>query len=337
MANFNPVRTPSSASNTSADSGASADLSQTPLLQTTLNASKAPPFLGYAQALSAYALWGVFPIYWKFLSGVGPIDIICHRIVWSLVTLLLCITAMRQWPAIWRAVGSLRTLAFSVLAALLITVNWLAFIWAVAHDHILDASLGYFINPLFTVLLAVLLFKEKLSPSQWFAIATAFAGVGIMTIEANRFPWIAAFLATSFASYAAVKKKMQLPAIAGLGLETAILTPIALPLIFYFASTVPDDSPRHLNTWILLALGGPVTTLPLLLFASATKKVPLVAIGMLQYIGPTIQFLIALFVYQEAISTARFIGFCFVWGALAIFTWGTVMLEYRRQQTARIG
>lgn len=311
--------------------------------------------VGYAQALSAYALWGIFPLYWKLLPDVGSVEIICHRIVWSLLTILVCLVSLRQWPAFRDAFRSWRKVGLSSLAAVLITINWLAFIWAVSHDRILEASLGYFINPLLTVLLAVILFREKLTSVQWLAIAIAFFGVAIMSLEANRFPWIAFFLSSSFACYAAVKKKTKLSALPGLGLETAILTPIALPLIYYFATQIPAveslsqianfhpstaqisgeqltvASSRPLSTWLLLALGGPVTTLPLLLFAAAAHKVPLVAMGMLQYIGPTIQFLIAVFVYHEDISAVRLIGFCFVWGALAIFTWSSLAADYRNK------
>ena len=295
-------------------------------LSTSLLTSSSSSYLGYAQAFSAYALWGIFPIYWKLLPGVGSLEIICHRIVWSFLTLLVCIVSMRQWAIFRNAFGSWRTLSLSTLAAVLITINWLAFIWAVAHDRILEASLGYFINPLFTVLFAVFLFREKLTRIQSVAISIAFAGVAVMSLEANRFPWISLALSTSFASYAAVKKKTQLPAMAGLGLETAILTPVALGLIFYFGWQEGGD-PRSSGTWSLLALGGPVTTLPLLLFAAAARKVPLVAMGMLQYVGPTIQFLIALFVYHEPISSVRMLGFCFVWGALALFTWGSLVAD----------
>jgi chloramphenicol-sensitive protein RarD len=217
------------------------------------------------------------------------------------------------------------------LAAVLISINWLVFIWSVQNGYVIEGSLGYFINPLLTVLLAVVLFRERISRLQWISIALAFLGVAIMTVEAGRFPWIAFLLSTSFASYAAVKKKTTLPAIAGLGMETAILAPIAIGLLFYFLSIQHTAASRSTTTWSLLALGGPITTLPLVLFASAAQKVPLVAMGMLQYVGPSLQFLLGFFWFREEVTRGRFVGFVLVWLALALFTWVTILLEREKR------
>jgi chloramphenicol-sensitive protein RarD len=291
---------------------------------------------GYLQAVSAYALWGVFPLYWKSLKEVNSVEVICHRIVWSLLTLLLFVTCLRQWPSIRLVVNDVRRVALCGLAALLISINWLVFIWAVNNGYVIDSSLGYFINPLLTVLLAVAFFREQISTWQWSAITLAFAGVAMMTIDGGQFPWVAFLLSTSFASYAAVKKKTTLPAISGLGMETAILVPIALGLIGYFEYSQGTASSRSNLQWVLLVLGGPITTLPLVLFASAAKSVPLVAMGMLQYVGPTLQFLIARFLFGEQMSTGKWIGFVFVWSALLLFTWGTILLEKRKANNATI-
>lgn len=291
---------------------------------------------GYLQAVSAYALWGIFPLYWKSLQEVNSVEVICHRIVWSLLTLVLFVTLLKQWPSVRDVMKDTRRVALCGLAAVLISINWLVFIWAVNNGYVIDSSLGYFINPLLTVLLAVALFRERISPLQWSAIALAFAGVGIMTIDGGRFPWVAFLLSTSFASYAAVKKKTTLPAISGLGMETAILAPLALVLIGYFEQSQGTASTRSSLQWILLVLGGPITTLPLVLFASAAKSVPLVAMGMLQYVGPTLQFLIARFWFSEQMSTGKWIGFVFVWAALLLFTWGTILLEKRKAKGAAI-
>jgi chloramphenicol-sensitive protein RarD len=288
---------------------------------------------GYLRAICAYTLWGVFPLYWKLMPDVGSVEVICHRILFSLITLVACITFVRQWDSIAEVLKDRNRLLLCTLAAVLISINWLVFIWSVQNGYVIEGSLGYFINPLLTVLLAVVLFRERISRLQWISIAFAFLGVAIMTLEAGRFPWIAFLLSTSFASYAAVKKKTTLPAIAGLGMETAILAPIAIGLLFYFLRIQHTAENRSTTTWSLLAWGGPITTLPLVLFASAAQKVPLVAMGMLQYVGPSLQFLLGFFWFREEISKTRFAGFVFVWLALALFTWGTILLEREKRST----
>lgn len=292
---------------------------------------------GYWQAVCAYALWGIFPLYWKALRHVNPVEVICHRIVWSLLTLVLFVTVLRQWSSIREVLLDARRMLLCSLAAVLISINWLVFIWAVSNDFVIDSSLGYFINPLLTVMLAVLLFRERITGLQWSAILLAFAGVAIMTIDGGRFPWVAFLLSTSFASYAAVKKKTTLPAISGLGMETAILAPVAIGLIGYFQLSQGTAAERSNWDWALLVLGGPVTTLPLVLFASAAKSVPLVAMGMLQYVGPTLQFLIAKILFGEDLSLGKWVGFVLVWLALLLFTWGTILLEKRKAANAAMG
>lgn len=293
-------------------------------------------YRGYIQALSAYALWGIFPLYWKLLSHVPSVEVICHRIIWSLLVLTVLTTYVKQWPDVSGLLKDRKRLALCSLAAVLISINWLAFIWAVQNGYVVEASLGYFINPLLTVLLAVVIFRERISAIQWIAIATAFVGVGVMTWATGVFPWIAFSLATSFACYAAVKKRTTMPAISGLGMETAILAPLSLVLLGYFR--IYDSEAVDLSSTDLqyLILGGPITTLPLVLFASAAKSVPLVAMGMLQYVGPLIQFLLAYFWFKEDVSLGRLVGFVIVWVALAIFAWGTIQLEkQKRLQTSQ--
>lgn len=288
-------------------------------------------YRGYVQAFSAYALWGIFPLYWKLVSHIPSIEVICHRIIWSLFVLTVLTTYVRQWPDVMALLADRKRLALCSLAAVLISINWLAFIWAVQNGYVVEASLGYFINPLLTVLLAVVIFREQISSIQWVAIATAFVGVGVMTWATGVFPWIAFSLATSFASYAAVKKRTTMPAISGLGMETAILAPLSLVLLGYFRIYTHEPEPLNTLTLSLLIFGGPITTLPLVLFASAAKAVPLVAMGMLQYIGPLIQFLLAFFWFQEDVSIGRLTGFVIVWMALALFVWGTILLEKEKR------
>ena len=288
-------------------------------------------YRGYVQAFSAYALWGIFPLYWKLVANVPSVEVICHRIVWSLVVLAVLTTYVRQWPDVMGLLKDRKRLALCSFAAVLISIKWLAFIWAVQNGYVVEASLGYFINPLLTVLLAVVLFRERISVIQWIAIATAFVGVGVMTWATGVFPWIAFSLATSFACYAAVKKRTTMPAISGLGMETAILAPLSLALLGYFRVYSSESVPLTPLTLGLLVFGGPITTLPLVLFASAAKSVPLVAMGMLQYVGPLIQFLLAFFWFGEDVSIGRLTGFVVVWLALALFVWGTILLEKEKR------
>jgi len=283
--------------------------------------------LNYLQALSAFVLWGIFPLYWKLLNHVNPLEIICHRIVWSFLTLFACVSWMRQWGDVRDAFRNPRRIALATLAAILISINWLVFIWGVLNHAVIDTSLGYFINPLFSVMLGVILFRERLQPIQWFAVLIAAIGLSISALASTRL-WVSIVLASSFSIYGVVKKKTQLPAVAGLGIETAILTPLA---IAYLAFLVHLEPARYSSeTFSLLALGGPITTLPLLLFAAASKKVPLVVMGMLQYVGPTLQFAVGALVDREPIDRFRMIGFSCVWMALAIFSLHA-FLQWRRE------
>ncbi len=274
--------------------------------------------MNYLRALAAYVLWGIFPMYWKLLKNVDSMEVICHRIVWSLLTLIICISLVGQWSEVRAAVRDGRRMAMTALAAALISANWLVFIWAVGHDAVVQSSLGYFINPLLNVLLGVFLFGERLAKLQWLAVGVAAVGLGIMTASTGEVSWIAIVLATTFAVYAAVKKKTSLPAIGGMGLETAVLLPLALMYITW--AQVDNHETKTAGTYMLLALGGPITTLPLVLFAAAAKSVPLVVMGLLQYIAPSLQFLIGIFVYHEPINLWQLIGFACVWAALGLLT-----------------
>lgn len=286
--------------------------------------------MSYLQALTAYALWGVFPLFWKYLQHVDPVEIICHRIVWSLATLILCTSWMGQWGDVREALRRPKRVGLASIAAILISINWLVFIWGVLNQAVVDASLGYFITPLFSVVLGLLVFKERLAPIQWIAVLVAAIGIGISAMSSNRL-WVSLALAASFSVYGAVKKKTHLPAVAGLGMETAILAPVALS---YLAYLFRDPAHQHsAGTWELLALGGPVTTVPLLLFAASSKKVPLVVMGMLQYLGPTIQFVLGVWVDREPVDQWRWYGFVCVWIALAIFSLHALI---RWQRTPRV-
>ena len=279
----------------------------------------------------AYVLWGIFPLYWKLLPRENSFEIICHRIAWSLLTLVVCISVVRQWKDVGAVLRDKKRLGLCCIAACLISINWFVFIWAVQQKYVIESSLGYFINPMFNVVLGVILFKERLHPLQWTAVAIAALGLLVMTAGNDGFPWLAVTLATSFGLYAAVKKKTTLPAIAGLGMETAILLPIALAAIAYFSYTSPQASNRTSTEWGLLLFGGPITTIPLVLFAAAAKKVPMAAMGMLQYIAPSLQFAFGVFLFHEIVSPQRLLGFGIVWLALVVFT-GYLIASVRYQK-----
>ena len=274
---------------------------------------------GILLGMGAYALWGFFPIYWKLLHGVPALQLLSHRIGWSFLLLMIVIFITKQWSD-FRATLNRRTVAIYFIAALLIGVNWLTYVWAVNANFIVETSLGYFINPLLSVLLGVILLREKLRPTQWIPISLAAIGVIYLTIAYGRLPWIALVLALSFGFYGLVKKVAPLSSLYGLTLETGILF---LPALLYLTLAGFDGSGAFLRLGLtpdLLMIGaGIVTTIPLLMFASAARSIPLSMIGVLQYIAPTIQFLIGVLVYKEPFDHARLIGFGIVWIALIIF------------------
>lgn len=275
---------------------------------------------GILNGIAAYALWGFFPIYWKLLHPVPALQVIGHRIGWSFILLLAFILITRQWQQFRAAALTSKTVGIYSIAAVLLSVNWLIYVWGVNSGFIVETSLGYFINPLLSVLLGVIFLREHLRPAQWVPIAIATAGVIYLTATYGRLPWIALSLAFSFGFYGFVKKLAPLGSLYGLTLETAIVFPIAL--IYLLAVELNGTGfffHESLLTNILLIGAGLVTTVPLLMFASAARQIPLSVIGLLQYIAPTIQFLIGIFVYKEPFDQAHLIGFGIVWIALVIF------------------
>ena len=271
-------------------------------------------------AALAYAVWGFFPIYWKFLSSISALQITCHRIVWSCVILLALIGRSSEWRTLWTAVRSARVLGIYTAAALAIAMNWVIFVWAANQGRIVQTSLGYFINPLLSVVLGVFVFRERLRPLQWFSVGLAAAGVLYLTIALGSPPWIALSLAASFGTYGLLKKVAPLSAVQGLALETSILFPPAAAYLIW-AELAGTGALMHsgLTRDLLMFAAGPVTTLPLLLFAAGVRRIPLSLVGMLQYINPTMQILIAVLIYREPFTRVQFVGFGFVWAALAVF------------------
>jgi chloramphenicol-sensitive protein RarD len=274
---------------------------------------------GVLYGIGAYTLWGFFPIYWKLLQKVPALELIGHRIAWSFLLLIVVILLKRQWSD-FRAAFNPHTFRMYLMTSILIGVNWLVYVWGVNAGHIIETSLGYFINPLLSVLLGLVILREKLRRAQWIPILIAFIGVGYLTIEFGRPPWIALTLACSFAFYGLAKKLAPLSSLFGLTLETGILF---IPALLYLGFVEANDTAAFLRTGTLpnlLMIGtGLVTTVPLLMFASAAKQVPLTMIGVLQYLAPTIQFLIGVFIYHEPFEQSRLIGFSVIWLALIIF------------------
>jgi chloramphenicol-sensitive protein RarD len=275
---------------------------------------------GILNGIAAYALWGFFPIYWKLMHRVPALQVIGHRIGWSFIFLIAFILLTRQWKDFQSTALTSKTLGIYSIASVLLTVNWLVYVWGVNAGLIVETSLGYFINPLLSVLLGVIFLRERLRLAQWIPVALAAAGVLYLTLAYGRPPWIALTLAFTFGFYGFVKKLAPLGSLYGLTLETGIVFPIAL---IYLAFVEFNNTGAFLNdgTFIdLLLIGaGLVTTIPLLMFASAAKQIPLTVVGILQYIAPTLQFLIGVFIYHEPFDHSRLVGFGLVWLALIIF------------------
>jgi chloramphenicol-sensitive protein RarD len=276
---------------------------------------------GILYGIGAYALWGFFPIYWKYLHDVPALQVIGHRIGWSFIMLVAFIVLTRQWKD-FRAVAltSAKTIGIYAIAGILLSINWLVYVWGVNAGFIVETSLGYFINPLLSVLLGVIFLRERLRLAQWIPVLIASAGVIYLTFVYGRPPWIALSLAFSFGFYGLVKKLAPLGSLYGLTLETGIVFPAAM---IYLLVVEANGTGAFLHDTTLanyfLIGSGVVTTIPLLMFASAAKEIPLSVIGLLQYIAPTLQFLIGVFVYKEPFDKAHFSGFAVVWVALVIF------------------
>jgi chloramphenicol-sensitive protein RarD len=275
---------------------------------------------GILSGLGAYALWGFFPIYWKFLHDVPALQVIGHRIGWSFLLLIAIILVSGQWREFRASVLQPKVIGIYTIAAILLSVNWLVYVWGVNAGFIVETSLGYFINPLLSVLLGVLFLRERLRPTQWIPVTIAAIGVIYLTALYGRLPWIALSLAFSFGFYGLVKKLAPLGSLHGLTLETGIVFPVAL-LYLLIIEVRGSGAFLHQSTLIDVFLigAGVVTTIPLLMFASAARQIPLTVMGLLQYIAPTLQFLIGIFLYKEPFEQSHLIGFGLVWVALVIF------------------
>lgn len=283
--------------------------------------------------LAAYLIWGSFPLYWPLLEPAAAVEILADRVVWSLVSvavLLLVTSGRRAWRELPRDGRSLKLLSF---AGVLIGVNWGVYIWGVNHGHVVETSLGYFINPLVTVALGVVVLRERLRPAQWSAVGVAAVGVVVLTVQAGRPPWIAFVLAFTFGGYGLLKKIVGVSPMNGLVIEAAMLAPVAVGYLAVQASRGIGTFTTHgAGHAALLASTGVVTVIPLLLFAGSAPRIALSRLGLMQYLTPTIQFVIGVTIKHEPLPAARLVGFCLVWLALGIFTADLVSLPTRERQ-----
>jgi chloramphenicol-sensitive protein RarD len=270
---------------------------------------------------TAYLLWGVFPLYVPLLDPSGPVEVLAHRITWSLVVMAVVVVVSRKQASVRRVVADRRRLAQLAAAAVLLGVNWGVYIYGVTSDHVVETSLGYFINPLVTVLLGVFVLREQLRPVQRVALVIASVAVLTLSVENGRPPWIALILAFCFGMYGLLKKTARVGAVEGLAVETAVLVPLAVAYLVVVGargeSTFVGDGVGHAT---LLVLTGVITAVPLLFFGAAASRVPLTTLGPLQYLAPTVQFLIGVLVFGERLGPLKLVGFVLVWIALAFFT-----------------
>ena len=292
---------------------------------------------GILYAASAFILWGIFPLYFHAIRAVPPLEILGHRMLWSLLFLAIVLTVRQQWKWLPQVVRQPRVLGAFVASALLLSSNWFVYIWSVNNGHVLDASLGYFINPLINVMLGMLVLKETLRRGQWLAIGLAACGVAWLTWSAGELPWIALILGISFACYGLLRKTAALAALEGLSLETMLLFPLALGYVLWL--TVQGQN-TFINTdtgatrW-LLAAAGPITAIPLLLFAAGARKISMSALGLLQYLSPSLQALLGVWVFHEAFPPERLIGFAIIWTALVLYVAEGLWVSRRNRLNTR--
>jgi chloramphenicol-sensitive protein RarD len=295
-----------------------------------------PHTRGLAFGMSAYVAWGLFPLYWPLLQPASSLEVLAHRIIWSLVfvSLLLCIRPRPGWWSRLRAHPS--GVAYLAVAGLIISANWGTYIWAVNHGQIVQTALGYYINPLVTVLVGVLVLRERLNRAQWVAVGIATIAVVLLTVDYGRPPWVSFTLALTFTAYAFCKKKAGVRAIEGLLVETTVALPLALGYVAFLELT--GQAAFGHTGWgkgLLIAGAGVVSGIPLLLFAAAATRISLTTLGILQYVAPTLQFLLGVLAFHEDMPPKRLAGFGIVWLALAIFTWDGLRRTRRLRSAAR--
>ena len=272
--------------------------------------------LGLLFGVSAYTLWGLFPIYWPLLKPANPLEIVSHRAVWTLVFCFIILALTKTLKSTLSLLKHPKIVAGLFLSSILISINWIIYIYAANNEHVIEASLGYYINPIVVIATGVIVLKEKMRPLQWLAVGIATLGVAVLTIDYGRLPWIALGLAFSWGSYGLVKKQLGLGALEGLSIETLLSSGFYLGYLIWLGNSGEGHLTYSLTLTLLLIGGGAVTAIPLLLFNGSTNRLPLTLVGLLQYITPTIQFCIGVWYYHEDMPTARWVGFFIIWVAL---------------------
>ena len=285
---------------------------------------------GPVYAALAYICWGLFPLYIKQIAHVPALEVVVHRSVWSLVFVLALLAVVGRFGWMRQVLRQPRVLGVFAVSALLLAINWLLYVWAVNGNRLLDASLGYFINPLFNVLLGYLVLHERPRRWQWVAVALAAAGVVWLTVALGQLPWVSLALALSFAVYGLLRKTAQLGALEGLALETLLLAPLTVGALVYILWRGDGAflTGHSRDNWLLL-LAGPLTAIPLLMFAAGARRVSLATLGLLQYLGPSIQFVLGVWLYHEPFSALRGVGFALIWCGLLVYS-AESLLRYRR-------
>ncbi|GAA3109799.1 EamA family transporter RarD [Streptosporangium carneum] len=289
---------------------------------------------GVLYGIAAYSMWGLFPLYWPLLKPSGALEILAHRVTWSLVAVVVILAVRRHWSWFRELLRTPKKLGLLVLAAAIITVNWGVYIYGVNSGHVVESALGYFINPLVSVLFGVVLLKERLRPWQWGAVGLGTVAVVLLAADYGRPPWIALTLAVSFGTYGLVKKIAQVGAAESMTVETLVLLPPALGyLLFLQGQGTGTFGSLGAGHALLLVGGGLITAVPLLCFTAAAIRVPLTTIGLLQYIAPVLQFLVGVFVVHEVMPPSRWAGFAIVWLALSVFTWDSLRAAREARRT----
>jgi chloramphenicol-sensitive protein RarD len=277
--------------------------------------------LGILYSLIAYAIWGLIPLYFRAVRGVSPFEVLSHRIVWSFLLLAVVLAAGRDFTWLRLLQQQPRIVWGFALSAAVLSINWFVYIWSVAEGRVVDASLGYFINPLVSVLLAVAVLKERLRMAQWTCVGVAALGVLWLTVLAGQLPWIGLALAGSFGCYGLLRKTAALDALAGLALETTLLLPVAAGYLFWLSRAGGSAwSGGGLQLRLLLIAAGPVTAVPLLSFAAGARRIPLSLVGILQYLGPTLQLVLGVWVFREPFAKPKLLGFALIWLAVLLFS-----------------
>ncbi len=286
---------------------------------------------GLVYALSAYLIWGLFPLYWKQLAHISSMEILAHRTLWAALLMVIVISIQKQWPAITHRLKQPKLLALSLLATLLVGWNWGLYIYAVNTGHIVETSMGYYINPLINVILGTIFFKERLRLIQWLAISIAAAGVAYLIIDQSYIPYIALTLAGSFACYGVVKKNIKMPASQSMTIETGLLFLPALVWLLFngYNGQSHFGETRVIDT--LLVVGGAVTVIPLMLFSTAAQRMSFSLLGICQYLAPSLQLIIAIIIYKEPFSGSTLIAFICIWLALALFTSESLLYNRRKK------